>query len=232
MPGSAALTVWPSDGVAAAVWATDGDGPLNPQALNRYSYVQNNPLKYTDPTGHYLSFDRNQAGEAWERLTNLRQQMLNGATKDFNWTTVAEDFLSAVMGLTKAAAHASVLLAPLAELLELAAADTDGKHMQVLEYMIEQLEGFNRKYDKLRLDALEQDDLDALKVVKQRRISFWFTEKNLKFGNTQYKLHSYWGGLEDAPRTAASFVIGARYHERKAWGKVVDFVGYYDVDYI
>jgi len=26
--------------------------PGNPQALNRYSYVLNNPLKYTDPTGH------------------------------------------------------------------------------------------------------------------------------------------------------------------------------------
>ncbi len=27
--------------------------PNNPQALNRYSYVVNNPLKYTDPTGHW-----------------------------------------------------------------------------------------------------------------------------------------------------------------------------------
>ena len=27
-------------------------GPSNPQALNRYSYVLNNPLRYTDPTGH------------------------------------------------------------------------------------------------------------------------------------------------------------------------------------
>ncbi len=26
--------------------------PTNPQALNRYSYVINNPLKYTDPSGH------------------------------------------------------------------------------------------------------------------------------------------------------------------------------------
>ncbi|MCP5004143.1 MAG: RHS repeat-associated core domain-containing protein, partial [Planctomycetes bacterium] len=26
--------------------------PTNPQALNRYSYVLNNPLKYNDPTGH------------------------------------------------------------------------------------------------------------------------------------------------------------------------------------
>jgi RHS repeat-associated protein len=27
-------------------------GPQNPQALNRYTYVQNKPLKYTDPSGH------------------------------------------------------------------------------------------------------------------------------------------------------------------------------------
>jgi hypothetical protein len=27
-------------------------GPQNPQALNRYSYVQNNPVKYVDPSGH------------------------------------------------------------------------------------------------------------------------------------------------------------------------------------
>jgi hypothetical protein len=27
-------------------------GPSNPQALNRYAYVLNNPLRYVDPTGH------------------------------------------------------------------------------------------------------------------------------------------------------------------------------------
>ncbi len=26
--------------------------PGNPQALNRYAYVYNNPLRYTDPSGH------------------------------------------------------------------------------------------------------------------------------------------------------------------------------------
>ena len=27
--------------------------PGNPQSLNRYSYVLNNPVRYTDPTGHW-----------------------------------------------------------------------------------------------------------------------------------------------------------------------------------
>jgi len=29
--------------------------PFNPQDLNRFSYVRNNPLRYTDPTGHVLT---------------------------------------------------------------------------------------------------------------------------------------------------------------------------------
>jgi RHS repeat-associated protein len=36
-------------------------GPANPQALNRYSYVVNNPLRYTDPTGHDVRMTRDEA---------------------------------------------------------------------------------------------------------------------------------------------------------------------------
>jgi len=27
--------------------------PGNPRTLNRYAYAANNPMRYTDPTGHY-----------------------------------------------------------------------------------------------------------------------------------------------------------------------------------
>jgi pyocin large subunit-like protein len=40
--------------VATATWGQGGGGPANPQDLNRYSYTSNNPLKYTDSTGHFL----------------------------------------------------------------------------------------------------------------------------------------------------------------------------------
>jgi len=35
---------------------------FNPQDLNRFSYVLNNPLRYTDPTGHRACDDFDSAG--------------------------------------------------------------------------------------------------------------------------------------------------------------------------
>ena len=37
--------------------------PGDPQSLNRYAYARNNPVLYTDPTGHFS------ATRAWEHYT-------------------------------------------------------------------------------------------------------------------------------------------------------------------
>ena len=36
--------------------------PANPQSLNRYSYVMNNPIRYSDPTGHVFEEDTGGVG--------------------------------------------------------------------------------------------------------------------------------------------------------------------------
>ena len=51
VPSAPALTVAPNDAVAQGLWGQQG-AAANPQELNRYSYGLNNPVKYTDPTGH------------------------------------------------------------------------------------------------------------------------------------------------------------------------------------
>jgi len=50
--------------------------PGNPQSLNRYAYTLNNPLRYTDPSGHYSddaiqTYLKNRFGDEWERYWNL-----------------------------------------------------------------------------------------------------------------------------------------------------------------
>jgi len=43
--------------------------PSNPQAFNRYSYVLNNPIMYTDPSGHWSTGDLWKEGSRAERNT-------------------------------------------------------------------------------------------------------------------------------------------------------------------
>ncbi len=61
--------------------------PGDPQALNRYSYVRNNPLRYTDPTGH-----------SWKKF----------------WNSFAGAFVGAVVTVLTAGAGAPLWIAAMA----------------------------------------------------------------------------------------------------------------------
>jgi hypothetical protein len=61
-------------------------GAGNPQALNRYSYVFNNPLKYTDPSGHCArEIDKDDRAECFRYMGELERDYGLKFTDD--WTS-------------------------------------------------------------------------------------------------------------------------------------------------
>ena len=54
-------------------------GAGNPQALNRYSYVLNNPVRYNDPSGHWVDTVLDVAGIVWD-LHDIHKNGLNWST--------------------------------------------------------------------------------------------------------------------------------------------------------
>ncbi len=58
--------------------------PANPQSLNRYSYVMNNPVKYTDPSGHNLLDDlSNVEKHARREVNRASRNTTNGYLVNF-----------------------------------------------------------------------------------------------------------------------------------------------------
>jgi hypothetical protein len=64
--------------------------PGNPQSLNRYSYVGNNPLKYIDPSGHTEQC----AGDCPAKLTDEQLEIVQKMAKEFG---IPPELLAAVL---------------------------------------------------------------------------------------------------------------------------------------
>jgi RHS repeat-associated protein len=73
--------------------------PGNPQALNRYAYVNNNPLKYTDPSGHWLETVWDIANIVWD-IHEIRQDPGNL----WNWGALVVDVGAALLPVVPAGA--------------------------------------------------------------------------------------------------------------------------------
>ena len=71
--------------------------PGNPQALNRYSYVLNNPLRYVDPSGHDLMIVGGYDNPNWEDPTQWKAWIMTykGWTTEEQWSTFFEDWRKA-----------------------------------------------------------------------------------------------------------------------------------------
>jgi len=81
----------------------------NPQTLNRYSYCSNNPLKYTDPTGHWINFLVGALiGAGAYTFCHIGTNLLNHQSWNANWNWV--DFTASTLaGLATSGASALVM---------------------------------------------------------------------------------------------------------------------------
>jgi len=95
-------------------------GPSNPQSLNRYSYVQNNPLKYTDPSGHSVYTSQAQGREYVQNLQNLAQ-LFRDATFVGAFTVAMADGAAGIAALLVNYGFASAFIASIAPGLVVAA---------------------------------------------------------------------------------------------------------------
>jgi RHS repeat-associated protein len=61
-----------------------GGSGSNPQTLNLYAYVRNNPLKYVDPTGHFAQ-DPNTLNKEKDEISPISDKPMGGMAMLNGW---------------------------------------------------------------------------------------------------------------------------------------------------
>ncbi len=66
--------------------------PANPQSFNRYSYCLNNPLKYTDPSGHVVTINGMDVNAIDYLLMNPEMYAMAAGSEEFIETITSEEY--------------------------------------------------------------------------------------------------------------------------------------------
>jgi hypothetical protein len=77
---------------------------FNPQNLNRFSYVRNNPIRYTDPSGHAICLDGQQCGTPLSIEATLWAQYKVKLSTGGNAKWATKDKAAALLGVQAVAA--------------------------------------------------------------------------------------------------------------------------------
>ena len=96
----------------------EGEGPADPQSLNRYAYVNNNPVRYSDPSGHCPWCIAVGVGAligagvtyGTQVAANISQNGLNvQAFTDVNWKQVGTGAVAGAVGVATFGVDTAVL---------------------------------------------------------------------------------------------------------------------------
>jgi hypothetical protein len=117
-------------------------GPANPQALNRYSYVLNNPLRWTDPSGHSVYLTHQEAEQLIASYRDLANAMENYANNKGTISTILQA-LEVVLGYFAKALPAGVLATVATRLISDASADILLELAADLRKIADQVEKYN-----------------------------------------------------------------------------------------
>jgi RHS repeat-associated protein len=77
-------------------------GPTEPQALNRYSYALDNPLRYTDPSGHVAYLTRAHAAKLVSILHQGAKEMRESLSQPGKQNWVLKTMVNAIIGILSA----------------------------------------------------------------------------------------------------------------------------------